>query len=180
MGSEAEPDDVRKRFQQLYDRLCSVAEGVLRRRPQSITPTDLVHEAFVALQQEEQKRQAAARSQLGQKPDSVFKACFGAACRDVLADRRRRQHAKRRGGGVAHEEARSTIAVAGNGPNDEASVNDAIDALRQHDLLMAAIVEARIYGGLSVAECAGLFDVSPSTVDRHWRFGKAWLRERLL
>ena len=59
-------------------------------------------------------------------------------------------------------------------------MHDALAQLAAHDALMARIVEARVYGGLSVAECAELFGVSPSTVDRHWRFGRAWLRERLL
>lgn len=176
-GSEA---DVRERFQQLYDQLCEVAEAMLRRHPHSIMPGDLVHDAFIDLQQEELRRQAVERSQLGAKPDSVFKACFGAACRDVLADRHRKKRAQKRGGDARHEPPRSSIEFGGDGPVDVAQVNEALEGLSRHDALMARIVEARLFGGLSVPECAQLFGVSASTIDRHWRFGKAWLRERLL
>ena len=89
MGTEPEANDVRERFAQLYSQLRRVAEALLRKKPHSILPTELVHEAFVELQHEARRRQDAQRSELGGKPHSVFKACFGAACRDVLADRHR-------------------------------------------------------------------------------------------
>lgn len=183
MGTEPQESsehDVRKRFQALYTQLCSIAEALLRRHQHSVTPGDLAHDAFLELQREEERRQDARRSQLGDKPDSRFKACFGAACRDVLADRHRRKRRKKRGGGVPHEAARSSIVFGGHGPVDASIVDDALEQLAEHDALMARIVEARIYGGLTVAECAKQFEVSPSKVDRAWRFARAWLRERLL
>lgn len=183
MGIDSnEPDahDVRARFQLLYTQLCQVADALLRRHAHSVAPGDLVHEAFVEMQLEERRRQRAQRSQLGEKPDSRFKACFGAACRDVLAERYRKKRRQKRGGGLVHEQARSTIVFGGEGPVDASVVDDALAQLAEHDARMAQIVEARIYGGLTVAECAEQFGVSPSTVDRYWRFGRAWLRERLL
>lgn len=180
MESEGTPIDVRERFQQLYEQLRDVADGILRHPAHSITPGDLVHDAFLELQREEQRRLAHDRSQLGPKPDSVFKACFGAACRDVLADRYRRKNAQKRGGGVEHEPMRSTIPFGGDGPADVQAVHDALSGLAEHDELVAQIVQARLFGGMSVSECADVYQVSASTVDRHWRFGKAWLRERLM
>jgi len=180
MKSEGTPIDVRERFQQLYEQLREVAGGMLRQPAHSITPGDLVHEAFLKLQQEELRRVADDRSLLGPKPDSVFKACFGAACRDVLADRYRKKNAAKRGGDVEHEPARSTIRFGGAGPVDVVVINDALSGLAEHDELVAQIVQARLFGGMSVSECADVYQISARTVDRYWRFGKAWLRERLM
>lgn len=180
MGSSPhQPRDVRERFGALYDDLCTIATAMLRTRRGEIVPTELVHEAFVALQREERVRAAQHRSRLGGKPDSVFKACFGAACRDVLADRTRRRNAKKRGGDVDHKAASSSITFAGTGPVEAAVINDALAALERFDPLAARIVEQRVFAEMSIAECAEALAVSASTVDRHWRFAKAWLIRRI-
>ena len=44
---------------------------------------------------------------------------------------------------------------------------------------LAQLVEARVFGDLSVPECAELLGVSPRTVDRRWAFAVKWLKERL-
>ncbi|MCA8951425.1 MAG: hypothetical protein KDE27_18095, partial [Planctomycetes bacterium] len=78
---------VRERFPELYGELRQLAERMLRHRAAaSLSPTELVHEAFFKLRDEESRRLRNDRSQLGQKPDESFKACFGAACRDVLGE----------------------------------------------------------------------------------------------
>ena len=44
---------------------------------------------------------------------------------------------------------------------------------------MAQVVRLRFYAGLSVDETADVLGVSPATVDRRWRFARAWLWRQL-
>lgn len=172
---------VRDRFPALYTQLRAVAARVLEaRRSPSQEPSDLLHEAFVKMRDEESRRAAADRSLLGDKPDDAFKACFGAACRDILVDRVRRRVAKKRGSGrPADDVDDASVVVPGQGPVDALVASDAIAALAGFDPQLAQLVEARVFGDLSVPECAELFAMSPRTVDRRWAFAVAWLRERL-
>ena len=43
----------------------------------------------------------------------------------------------------------------------------------------AQVVELRFFGGLTAAECAAVLDVTERTVERRWRFARAWLYRRL-
>ena len=66
-----------------------------------------------------------------------------------------------------------------SGEVDAAAVGDLLDDLKELDEQLAQLVEARVFGDLSVPECADLLGVSPRTVDRRWAFALQWLRERL-
>jgi DNA-directed RNA polymerase specialized sigma24 family protein len=37
----------------------------------------------------------------------------------------------------------------------------------------------RYFAGMTVPETAEVLGISPSTVDRHWRYARAWLRPRV-
>lgn len=180
MSSSNEPPGVRARFPELYSELREVAAWMLtRQRAQSISPTDLAHEAFVKLSLEEARRRSTQVSELGSKPNGVFKACFGAACRDVLVDRARARGARKRGGDRDREPLNPGIAIDGTSEFGVIDVHDAIEQLAVQDAELAAIVEARVFGELTVAECAEVLGVSTSTIDRRWAFARAWLEERL-
>ncbi|MFY9345432.1 MAG: ECF-type sigma factor [Planctomycetota bacterium] len=171
---------MRDRFRALYEDLHRVSARILGPTPPpSLLASDLMHDAFVKLQFEEKKRGATGQSSLGAKPDSMFKACFGAACRDVLADHARRRRAKKRGGDVGHEEAASTIGIEGQGVVDAVAMADLLDQLAAQDPRLAELVDARVFGGMSVAECAELFGVSSRTIDRDWQEARSWLSARL-
>jgi len=43
----------------------------------------------------------------------------------------------------------------------------------------ARVVEMMFFAGLTGDETARALDVSPSTVDRRWRFARAWLHREL-
>jgi len=174
------PRSIRLRFPELYADLKQVAARLIAARPcQSQTPTDLSHAAFVRLKAEEGRRRDGRRSELGAKPTVDFKACFGAACRDVLADRARNSQRQKRGGDRQREPLHDTIALD---PGDEVSameISDAIAVLEQLDARLAQLVEHRVFGGMTVDECAAALGTSTRTVDRKWAFARAWLRERL-
>ncbi|MCA8951427.1 MAG: hypothetical protein KDE27_18105 [Planctomycetes bacterium] len=172
---------VGERFPDLYTELRSVADRVLgRHQSPSLAPSDLLHEAFFKLHAEEARSPAETASRvLGEQPDATFKACFGAACRDVLIDRLRRRGAQKRGGGQQHVEAHSRIFVPDDRERDALEIDDALNALAHVDADAARLVQARVFGGLTVAECAVLFGSSARTIDRRWAAAVEWLRARL-
>ena len=47
------------------------------------------------------------------------------------------------------------------------------------ELQLAQVVEYCFFAGLAQEEIASLLGVSPSTVGRNWRTGRAWLRRTL-
>jgi RNA polymerase sigma factor (sigma-70 family) len=162
------------RFPQLYKELLAIAHGQLRKlATPSLHTGDLAHDAFLKLLQEESRRHAQHRSSLGGKPDYIFKACFGSACRNVLRTRRARR--------AVHDRVMAQLRLQFDGlPEVEfGELHELLTQLAQLDSLKASIVEARTFGGLEIAECAELFQISPRGVDRRWRLGIAWLRARL-
>ena len=66
-----------------------------------------------------------------------------------------------------------------HGPRASSAIDGALDDLAKVDERKARVVEMRVFGGLSVAESARLLGVSPETVDRDWRFARAWLQREL-
>ncbi len=55
----------------------------------------------------------------------------------------------------------------------------ALRELEARDPEAARLVELRFFGGLELSEVAETLGLSESTVDRRWRFARAWLRTRL-
>lgn len=178
---EPQPSEgIRERFPVMYESLRQIAGRMMRdQQARSLAPTELVAEAFVKLSSEEDRRVRDDRSMLGAKPDAAFKACFGAACRDVLVDRVRKRVALKRGGGQADAELHSQIMMPDQGEVDAAAVGELLGEMKELDEQLAQLVEARVFGDLSVPECAELLGVSPRTVDRRWAFAVKWLKERL-
>lgn len=62
---------------------------------------------------------------------------------------------------------------------DLLDVDTALRELEALDPESARLVELRFFGGLELAEVATSLGVSESTVDRRWRFARAWLRTKL-
>jgi len=134
----------------------------------TLQPTALVHEAYLRL--------------LGPKTGSTsyrdsghFFAAAAAAMRSILVDHARRKGALKRG----PERGRVTLHpdLMGRGdPLDRIlQVHEALEALAADHPRSAAIVELLFFGGLSAAEAAGLLGLSSRTVEREWRFARAWL-----
>jgi RNA polymerase sigma-70 factor (ECF subfamily) len=59
------------------------------------------------------------------------------------------------------------------------ALDDALKALAMIDKRKSQVVELRFFGGLSVAETAGVLKVSHDTVLRDWRLAKVWLAREM-
>jgi RNA polymerase sigma factor (TIGR02999 family) len=138
--------------------------------PQSLTPTALVHDAYLKLMD---VRQARFRDR------AHFLAMASRVMRRLLIDRARARRAARRGGGVEVLEWDDEV-VASNAQADAlADLDDALRRLEAIDPRQGQIVEQRYFGGLSLEETAEVMGVSLATVKRELRFAHAWLAAAL-
>jgi RNA polymerase sigma factor (TIGR02999 family) len=100
--------------------------------------------------------------------------------RQVLVEAARRRHARKRGGPEAVMVTLDDGLDAAFAPGADVLVLDsALEELAQLEPRQAAMIEARFFAGLSVAETAESLSVSEATVLRDWRAARAWLIDRL-
>lgn len=175
-------DDVtsgRERADQLlplvYDELRRLARARLRgdRAGQTIQPTALVHEAFLRLVGDRDP---------GWNGRGHFFGAAARAMRRILVDRARSKARQRRGGGredLAFEDLRVEPHAVAAAPDDVLAVERALEKLEAEDPRKAQLVELRYFAGLTCAETAAALEVSLGTVERDWRFVRAWLRTEL-
>ena len=62
---------------------------------------------------------------------------------------------------------------------DTLAVDQALERIAQHYPRCAQIVELRFFGDLDFQEIAGVLDISLATVERDWRFARAWLKKNM-
>jgi RNA polymerase sigma factor (TIGR02999 family) len=155
---------------QSYPALRAVAARALRdERVISLRPTALVHEIYLRLAQ-------LTRLEWQDRPHLLAMATRVA--RQALVDEaRRRGRSKRDGGARVTMTLESLDAAAVD--HDVLDVDDLLRELETIDETAARVVELRVFGGLSVEECALELETSTSTVNRKWRAGRTWLMREL-
>jgi RNA polymerase sigma factor (TIGR02999 family) len=167
-----EGEDARSRLiELLYGELRRIAQRSLRReRPDhSLTPTALVHEAYLKLI--DQRR-------VHWQNRAHFFAVAARLMRRILVDHARARGTAKRGGGskVALEEADAATAPL---DADLLALDAAIEKLGRLDPDQSRLVELRFFGGLTVDETAAVLGVAPITVKRRWALARAWLFREL-
>ena len=136
----------------------------------TLQPTALVHEAWMRLVSQPELR-FEGRAQFYRYASRVM--------RSVVVDHSRRRNSEKRGGGQVRialeagiEEARQEL--------DVLDLEHAMQRLQEQDPELVQIVELRFFGGLSHPEIARTLGSSLRTVERQWRFARAWLRRQLV
>jgi RNA polymerase sigma-70 factor, ECF subfamily len=164
-GAAAAPDDL---LPTVYSELRRLAAGYLRHeRPgHTLQPTALVHEAYVRLL-DQRKVDWSNRAQ--------FMALAAVMMRRILVNHARDRVAAKRGGGAEHV----PLTLAGEGIGT-AEVNlldlhEALARLSEMDQRKARIVELKFFGGFTTEEIAETVGASAATVERDWKFARAWL-----
>jgi RNA polymerase sigma factor (TIGR02999 family) len=156
-------------FSLVYEELRRLAANVLRNEQNGkVTPTTLVHEAWIKL---------ANSPQVADTTPLHFRRIAARAMRQILVDAARRRHAARRKDAqmlVTFDESLPGIAALSS-PREILALDAALDQLNQLSERQAKLVEARFFGGLEINELATLLDVSVATVSREWRSARAWL-----
>lgn len=160
-------------FQLAYEELRRLASAVKRRdQSATLTPTALVHEAWVKL---------ASSPAVGASSELHFKRIAARAMRQLLVEAARRRKAEKRGGGNVHlqvacDEARDVTTA---GAAEVIALHEALNDLAAMDERQAQMVELRFFAGFDIASTAAILRVSEETVHRDWRAAKAWLNRRL-
>jgi RNA polymerase sigma factor (TIGR02999 family) len=158
-----------EQFSLVYEELRRLAASVLRHEQNGkLTPTTLVHEAWLKL---------AHSPQVADTSPLHFRRIAARAMRQVLVDAARRRHAIRRRDGemlVTFDEFLPGMSALAN-PRDILALDSALDELSKISERQAKLVEGRFFGGLEISELAVLLDISESTVSREWRSARAWL-----
>ena len=99
--------------------------------------------------------------------------------RRVLLDRARRRVSLKRGGAAPKLNLDELPEIGSGRARELIALDDALTALAEVDPRKAQVIELRFFGGLSVEETAAIVKVSPDTVLRDWRMGRAWLLAEL-
>ncbi len=153
----------------VYEELHRLAEQCMRgERPNhTLQATALVNEAYLRL----------VDSNVAWQDRSHFFAMAATTMRHVLVDHARAKgRQKRRGEEVSLEE---SLIVAPGHEDDILALDDALEALTEHDERAARVIELHYFGGLSYGETGEVLGVSAATVDRELRFARAWLARRM-
>ncbi len=156
----------------VYVELRRLAEHQMAHVPagDTLQPTALVHEAYLRLQKK------------GESPWESRAHFFNAAARamrDILVEQARKHARIKRGGGrrrVVLDEAEISVE---HRADDLIALDEALNGLEREDPQSAEVVMLRYFAGLTVPEAAEALSTSPSSVDRRWRFARAWLRRQI-
>lgn len=158
----------------VYDELRRLARARLRRAgnagPGTLEATALVHEAYLRLVDE---------SDVGFRGRAHFFAAAALAMRHVLVDRARRRARLRHGGNLQRVDLTRDAVAAERDALDLVALDEALTRLQALSPRRAKVVELRYFAGLGNDETAEVLGVSDATVERDWRFAKAWLQREL-
>jgi RNA polymerase sigma factor (TIGR02999 family) len=155
----------------VYDELHRRAQNYWahERRGQTLQATALVHEVFLRLVKVEGVRW---------QDRAHFFAVSAQIMRRILVDAARARRAEKRGG----QEWRVTLDDGIGAIHREAELirlDDALSALAKVDPRKTRVIELRFFGGLNVEETAEVLAISPQSVLRDWKLGKAWLTREM-
>jgi RNA polymerase sigma factor (TIGR02999 family) len=166
-GDPAAQDAV---FTLIYDELKRCA---LRQRQvvpgSSLTPTALVHELFLRLNQQ---RVVQIQSR------AHFFALAARAMRQIIVDHARRRASVKRGGGVEHTDV-ATLDLATATAEQALELDAALTTLAARDADLARLVEWHFFAGLSFDDIAAELGRHERTVRRDWELARACLQQSM-
>ena len=111
---------------------------------------------------------------------SYFFGAAARAMRDIVADHLQRKGSLKRGGHFRRVGEDTAAEVSSEGPSDDVlAVEEALAEFEREYPRKAQVVTLSFFGGLSAEEIAEVLGLSTRTVERDWRFAKAWLNGRL-
>jgi RNA polymerase sigma-70 factor (ECF subfamily) len=159
----------------VYNDLRRLAAHYLRseRPDHTLQATALVHEVYLRL---------SSATEAEWESKAQFIAMATTMMRRILVDHSRRRKAQKRGSGL-RVPMPGIDPAAPDAPDVEA-VDAALDRLRDLHPRKAQVVELRFFGGLNPQEIAQVLqstgtETSQRTVERDWRFARAWLENEL-
>ncbi len=133
----------------------------------TLQPTALVHEAYLHL--------ASVRG-IDWKGRGQFIAVIAQMMRRILVDHARARKALKRDSSRALD---LPVAQESGAQIDILAVDQALERMATRYPRSAQIVELRFFGGLEFQEIGSALDLSVTTIEREWRFARAWLQDAM-
>lgn len=158
-------------FEQVYAEAKRIARAQLAKHAsQTLSTTDLLHEAYLKLAQAPDVLPAADRLHTVNLVTRVL--------RQVLVDAARRRLAEKRGSDPLKVVLDTSVPAAQSGV-DVLALDQALQQLKHHNERMALVVELHFFGGVEFSEIAELLGVDRRTVHRDWTAARLLLARAL-
>lgn len=157
----------------VYDELRALARARLAKVPpgNTLQATALVHEAYMKVVGE-------ADPQWDGR--GHFFAAAARAMRNILVDQARRKASVKHGGDAKRLDQTPEISVAEDvAPGEMIALDSSLERLEVEDPRKAQVVMLRVFCGLTCEQTAQALNISVPTVERDWRFARAWLQKEL-
>jgi len=156
----------------LYDELRKLARSLMSRTPpgNTLQPTALVHEAYLRLVRLEDP---------GWNGRGHFFASAARAMRRILVEQARRKASVKHGGSLKRQGLDVDLIPFETGDLDVLALDEALRELQVLDPRKVDVVLLRFLTGLTIEETAAALAISAPTVERDWRFARAYLFERI-
>jgi RNA polymerase sigma-70 factor (ECF subfamily) len=148
-----------------------IAHGYMRdERPGTMLQTTaLVNEALMKLLNEN----------INWENRKQFYAFTARRMRQVLVDYAKRQRATKRGNWAEQVDIDEAAMRSSERSKELLELEDALMELGRIDQRKVTVVECRFFIGLTIEETAKIVGASPTTVEREWRFARAWLKQQM-
>lgn len=153
-----------------YQRMLAIAAGFVAQERIATEPAALVNEAYLRLRK---------LDRIDWQDRNHFFSIVAGELRRILIDQARLRLAQKREGSrrrVPISEDLSWIDVRGQ---DMLDLDRALNELERVDADKVRLMELRYVMGCTIPEICELRGVSDATVERHLRFARAWLYDRL-
>ena len=157
----------------VYDELRKLARNYLQHERQNHTlqPTALIHEAYLRMI-DQQNSSWQSRAQFYGLAAKIMRKHIGGPCRT--------KQANKRGGSQLRLTLSHAEKINNRSDVDLLVLNDALIDLAKLNPQHGSIVELRFFGGLTIEETASVLGLSDTTVERNWRFARAWLKSEMV
>ena len=160
-------------FAEVYARLKAMAARQRGRGAAGATleTTALVHELYLRL---------STGRELVFEHEAQFFSYAARAMRHLLADHARDRLRQRAGGQWMRVTLTGGVGqVALESAEQALALDAALDRLEKADARAAKVLELHYFAGLTIPQIAATLEVAPATIDRDWRFARAFLKKEI-
>lgn len=157
----------------VYEQLRALARARLAKVPpgNTLQATALVHEAYARVVGENDQ---------AWEGRGHFFAAAARAMRNILVDQARRKASVKHGGEAKRVDVTPDIVATEHyEPSQMISLDASLTSLEAEDPRKAQVVMLRVFCGLTAEQTATVLGVSTPTVERDWRFARAWLQREI-
>jgi RNA polymerase sigma factor (TIGR02999 family) len=170
--SAGDPEALGRLLPIVYEQLRSMANRQLagERQGHTLSPTDLVHEAYIKLDQ---------LNEISWRGRAHFFGACAQAMRRILISYARMKKAEKRGSGAEPVALENVVLAATERPSELLALDEALSNLEKISERQARVVECRFFAGMNVDETAEALGISAPTVKRDWTVARAFLNSAL-